>query len=86
MTLSFDRYRLKLFEKTMARDDYEYLYNQDLVAEGVLKIERRDERVFLVAHIKRTAFESFSSLTGQELSNNLRSMYDDLVKKLKNRK
>lgn len=85
MKLVFNRYRLELFKKTMNEDDYEFLYSQRIVAEGHLMIERRNDKVFLVAEVKRTKFESISSDVGQPLSDNLRSMYDDLIIKLKNR-
>ena len=85
MKLVFNRYRLELFKKTMNEHDYEFLYSQRIVAEGHLMIERRNDKVFLVAEVKRTKFESISSDIGQPLSDNLRSMYDDLIIKLKNR-
>lgn len=85
MELVFNRYRLELFKKTMNKDDYDFLYNERIVAEGHLKIDRRNDRVFLVANVKRTKYESFSSSVGEELSNNLRRMYEDLLVKLKNR-
>lgn len=86
MELTFNRYRLELFKKTLSPEDYQYLYNKKIVAEGLFKIERRGDRVFLTSSIKRTKFESFSSGVGEELSDNLVSMYDDLVKKIKERK
>lgn len=85
MELVLNRYRLELFKKTMDKDDYDFLYNERIVAEGHIKIDRRNDRVFLIANVKRTKFESFSSGVGQELSDNLRSMYDDLINKLRNR-
>ncbi len=85
MKLVFNRYRLELFKKTMSEDDYKFLYYQRIVAEGHLMIERRNDKVFLLAEVKRTKFESISSDVGQPLSDNLRSMYDDLIIKLKNR-
>ena len=85
MKLVFNRYRLELFKKTMSEDDYKFLYSQRIVAEGHLMIERRNDKVFLLAEVKRTKFESISSDVGQPLSDNLRSMYDDLIIKLKNR-
>lgn len=85
MKLVFNRYRLELFKKTMSEEDYEFLYSQRIVAEGHLMIERRNDKVFLLAEVKRTKFESISSDVGQPLSDNLRSMYDDLIIKLKNR-
>ena len=85
MKLVFNRYRLELFKKTMSEEDYEFLYSQRIVAEGHLMIERRNDKVFLLAEVKRTKFESISSDVGQPLSDNLRSMYDDLIFKLKNR-
>lgn len=85
MKLVFNRYRLELFKKTMSEEDYEFLYSQRIVAEGHLMIERRNDKVFLLVEVKRTKFESISSDVGQPLSDNLRSMYDDLIMKLKNR-
>ena len=85
MKLVFNRYRLELFKKTMSEDDYKFLYSQRIVVEGHLMIERRNDKVFLLAEVKRTKFESISSDVGQPLSDNLRSMYDDLIIKLKNR-
>lgn len=85
MELVFNRYRLELFEKTMNKSDYDFLYNERIVAEGHIKIDRRNDRVFLTANIKRTKYESFSSGVGQELSDNLKNMYEDLLIKLKNR-
>lgn len=82
MELVLNRYRLKLFEKTMNREDYIFLYNEENIKNGIFFIELSGGLVYLSAKIKRTKIYSISSETGEELSNNLLEMYKDLVNKI----
>lgn len=82
MELVLDRYRLQLFEKTMDKDEYDFLYNEENIKNGTFYIELSGGLVYLSTKIKRTKIYSISSETGEELSNNLFAMYKDLVNKI----
>ena len=80
MELVLNRYRLQLFEKTMDKDEYDFLYNEENIKNGTFCIELSGGLVYLSAKIKRTKIYSISSETGEELSNNLFAMYKDIAK------
>lgn len=86
MELIFNRYRLELFKKTMNESDYDFLYNEEIIRDGLFNIETKDEVALIFVKIKRVKYESFVSPFGQDLSDNLRKMYEDLINKLNDRK
>lgn len=82
MELPLNRYRLEIFKNNMSKDDYDYLYNKEIVIQGLMNVERIGDHARLTAKIKRTQYESYLSPVGEELACNLRGMYDDLYRKL----
>lgn len=82
MELELNQYRMELFRKTMNKDEFDYLYNHNIVKGGHFYLERKSETVYLCAKIKKTEYRSFGADAGDTLYKHLYAMFNDLYNKL----